>query len=220
MVEITDDRTMSVSSVHHGCVLNLFSERYSIDLVSIPSRVSKVIIGMDWLGPKGAMIDYEWQLVGVQTPSGGELAILGERDLHGPYICSATRAKRYLQEGCSGFLDYVADTRVEGTSSLSGLPIIRYFPDVFPEDLPRVPPERKVEFQIDLVPGAASIAKASYFLAPPEMKVLSMQLQELLGKDFIRPSSSLWGAPILIVKKKDGSIFSSPVGSSAGVLKM
>ena len=83
--------------------------------------------------------------------------------------------------------------------------MVREFADVFPEELPGVPPERQVEFKIDLVPGAAPIAKASYRLAPPEMQELSSQLQELLGKQFIRPSSSPWGAPILFVRKKDGS---------------
>ena len=68
-----------------------------------------------------------------------------------------------------------------------------------------MPPERQLEFHIDLVPGAAPIAKAPYSLAPLEMQELSSQLQELLGKGFIRPSSSPWGAPILFVKKKDGS---------------
>ena len=82
---------------------------------------------------------------------------------------------------------------------------MREFPDVFPEELPGVPPERQVEFRIDLILGAATIAKAPYRLAPPEMQELSSQLQELLGKGFIRPSSSPWGALILFVKKKDGS---------------
>ena len=89
--------------------------------------------------------------------------------------------------------------------SIDEVPIVCEFPDVFPEELPGVPPERQVEFRIDLVPGAAPIAKAPYRLAPPEMQELSLQLQELLGKGFIRPSSSPWGAPILFVKKKDGS---------------
>ena len=82
---------------------------------------------------------------------------------------------------------------------------MRESPDVFPKDFSGVPPERQVEFRIDLVPGAAPIAKAPYRLAPPEMQELSSQLQELLGKGFIRPSSSPWGALILFVKKKDGS---------------
>ncbi|GJW90994.1 hypothetical protein Tco_0168547 [Tanacetum coccineum] len=74
-----------------------------------------------------------------------------------------------------------------------------------PEDLSGLPPVRPVEFQIDLIPGAAPVAQAPYRLAPSEMKELSEQLQELSDKGFIRPSSSPWGAPILFVKKKDGS---------------
>ncbi|GJW58320.1 putative reverse transcriptase domain-containing protein [Tanacetum coccineum] len=76
---------------------------------------------------------------------------------------------------------------------------------VFPEDLPGLPPTRQVEFQIDLVPSVAPVARAPYRLAPSEMKELSKQLQELSDKGFIRPSSSPWGAPVLFVKKKDGS---------------
>ncbi|GJT89948.1 putative reverse transcriptase domain-containing protein [Tanacetum coccineum] len=77
--------------------------------------------------------------------------------------------------------------------------------EVFPEDLPGLPPTRQVEFQIDLVPGAAPVARAPYRLAPSEMEELSTQLQELSDKGFIKPSSSPWGAPVLFVKKKDGS---------------
>ncbi|GKF95275.1 hypothetical protein Tco_0288010, partial [Tanacetum coccineum] len=79
------------------------------------------------------------------------------------------------------------------------------FPNVFPEDLPGLPPTRKVEFQIDLIPGDAPVARAPYRLAPSEMKELSEKLKELSDKGFIRPSSSPWGAPVLFVKKKDGS---------------
>ncbi|GKF47272.1 hypothetical protein Tco_0137074 [Tanacetum coccineum] len=83
--------------------------------------------------------------------------------------------------------------------------IVRDFPDVFPEDFSGLPPTRQVEFQIDLIPGAAHVARAPYRLAPSEMKELSEQLKELSDKGFIRPSSSSWGAPVLFVKKKDGS---------------
>ncbi|GJU66036.1 putative reverse transcriptase domain-containing protein [Tanacetum coccineum] len=78
---------------------------------------------------------------------------------------------------------------------LEDVPIVRDFPEVFPEDLPGLPPARPVEFQIDLIPGAAPVARAPYRLAPSEMKELSEQLQELSDKGFIRPSSSPWGAP-------------------------
>ncbi|GJY39238.1 putative reverse transcriptase domain-containing protein [Tanacetum coccineum] len=88
--------------------------------------------------------------------------------------------------------------RLEGTR-------VQRLSQVFPEDLSGLPPTRQVEFQIDLVPGAAPVARAPYRLAPSEMKELSEQLKELSDKGFIRPSSSPWGAPVLFVKKKDGS---------------
>ncbi|GJU96373.1 putative reverse transcriptase domain-containing protein [Tanacetum coccineum] len=88
---------------------------------------------------------------------------------------------------------------------LEDVPVIRDFPEVFPDDLPGLPPPRQVEFKIELVPGAAPVARAPYRLAPSELKELSDQLKELLEKGFIRPSSSPWGAPVLFVKKKDGS---------------
>ncbi|GJU76101.1 putative reverse transcriptase domain-containing protein [Tanacetum coccineum] len=83
--------------------------------------------------------------------------------------------------------------------------VVRDFSDVFPEDLQGLPPIRQVEFHIELIPGAAPVARAPYRLAPAEMKELAEQLKELSDKGFIRPSSSSWGAPILFVKKKDGS---------------
>ncbi|GJZ38755.1 putative reverse transcriptase domain-containing protein [Tanacetum coccineum] len=88
---------------------------------------------------------------------------------------------------------------------LEDVPIVQDFPKVFPEDLPGLPLTRQVEFQIDLVPAAAPIARAPYRLAPSEMKELSEQLKELSDKGFIRPSSSPWGALVLFVKNKDGS---------------
>ncbi|GKD10315.1 hypothetical protein Tco_1190000, partial [Tanacetum coccineum] len=88
---------------------------------------------------------------------------------------------------------------------LEDVPIVWDFPEVFPEDLPGLPPTRQVEFQIDLVPGAAPVARSSYRLAPLEMQELSTQVQELSDKGFIRPNSSPWGALVLFVKKKDGS---------------
>ncbi|GJV76228.1 hypothetical protein Tco_1507812 [Tanacetum coccineum] len=83
--------------------------------------------------------------------------------------------------------------------------IVRDFPKVFPEDLPGLPPTRQVKFQIDLVSGAAPVARSSYHLAPAEMQELSTQLQELSDKGFIRLSSLPWGAPVLFLKKKIGS---------------
>ncbi|GJR69274.1 putative reverse transcriptase domain-containing protein [Tanacetum coccineum] len=116
-------------------------------------------------------------------------------------IISCTKTQKYMQKGFPIFLAHVTAKEVKDKSEkkrLKGVPIVRDFPEVFPEDLSGLPPTRQVEFQIDLVPGAAPVARAPYRLAPSKMK-------ELSDKGFIRPSSSPWGAPVLFVKKKDGS---------------
>ncbi|GKB79863.1 hypothetical protein Tco_0946758 [Tanacetum coccineum] len=107
-----------------------------------------------------------------------------------------------------GVMQRITTKKAEDKSKekrLEDVPIVRNFPEVLPEGLPGLPPARQVEFQIDLVPGAAPVARAPYRLAPSEMKELSEQLKELSDKGLIRPSSSPWGAPVLFVKKKDGS---------------
>ncbi|GJY82300.1 putative reverse transcriptase domain-containing protein [Tanacetum coccineum] len=124
------------------------------------------------------------------------------------HIISYSKTQEYMLKGCPVFLAHVTTKEVEDKSEkkrLEDVPIVRDFPEVFPEDLPGLPPTRQVEFQIDLIPGAAPVARAPYRLAPSEMKELSEQLKELSDKGFIRPSSSPWGAPVLFVKKKDGS---------------
>ena len=150
-----------------------------------------MIVGTDGLNMFGAMIDCEGQQVVVRTPSGGELVIFGEGTRIRSAFCSAASAQKYIQHGYMGYLAYVVDTRARKLVSVSDTPVVREFLDVFPEELPSMHPERRVEFMIDLVPGAAPIAKASYHLAPPEVLDLSYQLQELFDKQFIRPSSSL-----------------------------
>nr|GFB11681.1 putative reverse transcriptase domain-containing protein [Tanacetum cinerariifolium] len=113
-----------------------------------------------------------------------------------------------MAKGCQIFLAQISAKKDEGKSEgkqLKDVPIVQDFPEVFPEDLSGLPPARPVEFQIDLIPGAAPVARAPYRLAPSEMKELSEQLQELFDKGFIIPSSSHWGAPVLFVKKKYGS---------------
>jgi hypothetical protein len=89
--------------------------------------------------------------------------------------------------------------------SLEDVPIVREYPDVFPEELPGMPPDRDVEFLIDLLPGTGPIAKRPYKMDVDELKELKKQLREQLDKGFIQQSSSSWGAPVLFVEKKDTS---------------
>ncbi|GKD87100.1 hypothetical protein Tco_1358254 [Tanacetum coccineum] len=103
----------------------------------------------------------------------------GEREKSSLAICIYARAKRHLVRGCQAYLAHIIDTQ-KSTPCLDNIPVVRGFLDVFPEELPGLPPERQVEFCIDLIPGSTPIAKTSYRLAPSEMQDLMKQLQELL----------------------------------------
>ncbi|XP_055814461.1 uncharacterized protein LOC129884138 [Solanum dulcamara] len=129
--------------------------------------------------------------------------VVGERSLFSNIISTAL-AKKMIHQGCSVYLAYIIDTRVE-SPSLKDIPTVCDFPEVFPEDFPGLLPEREVEFPIELIPGSTPISITPYRMAPAELKELKTQLQELLEKGFIRPSISPWGAPVLFVKKKDGT---------------
>ncbi|GKA41052.1 putative nucleotidyltransferase, ribonuclease H [Tanacetum coccineum] len=169
------------------------------------------IIGMDWLAKYQAVIVCAEKIVRIPWRN-KTLIIQGDGSTQGNVtrlnIISCTKAQKYMEKGFPIFLAHITAKEVEDKSEkkrLEDVPIVQDFPEVFPEDLPGLPPTRQVEFQIDLVPGAAPVARAPYRLAPSEMKELSEQLKELSDKGFIRPSSSPWGALVLFVKKKDGS---------------
>ncbi|GJZ38516.1 putative reverse transcriptase domain-containing protein [Tanacetum coccineum] len=183
----------------------------SPNVVTVELGSFDVIIGMDWLSMYNAVIVCAEKIV--RIPYGNETLIIrgdGSSYEHGSRlnIISCTKTQKYLLKGCPVFLANVTTKKAEDKSKekrLEDVPIVQNFPEVFPEDLPGLPPARQVEFQIDLVPGAAPVARAPYRLAPSEMKELSEQLKELSDKGFIRPSSSPCGAPVLFVKKNDES---------------
>ena len=104
-----------------------------------------------------------------------------------------------------GYLAYMVETGKEG-ALVDEIPVVREFPDVFPDDIEGLPPDKEVEFTIDLIPGTEPISIPPYKMAPAELRELKDQLEELLSKGFIWPSISPWGAPVLFMKKKDGSL--------------
>ncbi|KAI3729056.1 hypothetical protein L6452_17703 [Arctium lappa] len=128
-------------------------------------------------------------MIQVPLSENGVVTIYGEKGKRSNSIISSLKARKFLAKGYPSYLAYVVDAKEE-KKSLEDVKIVQNFLDVFPEDLPGLPPERQVEFQIDLTPGAAPIDRAPYRLAPTEMREMMTQLQELLEKGFIRPSSS------------------------------
>ncbi|GJV56187.1 putative reverse transcriptase domain-containing protein [Tanacetum coccineum] len=176
-IKLADGRIAETNTVLRGCTLGLLGHPFNIDLMLVELGSFDVIIGMDWLANHHAVIVCDEKIV--RIPYGDEVLI-------------AQVTKKETE-------DKSKEKRLED------VPIVRDFPEVFPEDLPGLPMTQQVEFQIDLVPGAAPVARAPYRLAPSKLQELSTQLQELSDKGFIRPSSSPWGASVLFVKKKDGS---------------
>ncbi|GJY98540.1 putative reverse transcriptase domain-containing protein [Tanacetum coccineum] len=162
-----------------------------------------VIIGMDCLVKHNSVIVCGEKIV--RIPYGNKtLTVKSDKGMSRLKVISSIKACKYIERGCHLFLAYVTKKKPK-EKRLEDVPVICNFLEVFPVDLLGLPPPRQVEFRIDLVPRAAPVIRAPYHLAPSEMKELSIQLQELLEKGFIHPSSSPWGAPVVFVKKKDGS---------------
>nr|GEX15889.1 putative reverse transcriptase domain-containing protein [Tanacetum cinerariifolium] len=163
------------------------------------------IIGMDWLAKYQAVIAYAEKIV--RIPWGNETLIIhgdgsNQENATRLSIISCTKTEKYMMKGFPIFLEHITTKEIEDKSEkkrLEDVRLVQNFAEVIPEDLLGLPPTRPVEFQIDLVPGAAPVARAPYRLAPSEMKELAEQLKELTDKGFIRPSSSPWGAPVLFV---------------------
>ncbi|GKC97073.1 putative reverse transcriptase domain-containing protein, partial [Tanacetum coccineum] len=175
-VELADGKIVGIETIVRGCTLNFLNHLFNIDLMPVELGSFDVIISMDWLRRCHAVIVCDEKLV--RIPYGNETLI---------------------------FCGNESNNGIESRLTIISCSKAQEFSEIFPEDLPGLPPARPVEFQIDMIPGVAPVARAPYRLAPSKMKELSEQLQELSDKGFIRPSSSPWGASVLFVKKKDGS---------------
>nr|GEX24639.1 putative reverse transcriptase domain-containing protein [Tanacetum cinerariifolium] len=170
-VELADGRVVSTNTVLKGCTLNLVNHIFKIDLMSIELGTFDVIIGMDWLvkhdsvivcGEKVVRIPYENETLIVESDKG----------MSRLKVISCIKARKYVERGCHLFLAHVTEKKLK-EKRLKDVPIICNFPKVFPEELPGLPPPRQVEFRINLVSGASTVARVPYRLAPYKMKELS-----------------------------------------------
>ncbi|XP_052723892.1 uncharacterized protein LOC108325741 [Vigna angularis] len=188
---------IKTSTVCVRCPIEVEGRRYKVNLICLPLQDLEVILGMDWLATNRILIDCGKK----------ELVFPGEEEEE--LSVDRGQLKEDIMEGASCFLIMTyEDNEVERSSNdenSGGRTVVDDFPDVFPDEVPGLPPVREVEFTIDLVTTAAPISVQPYRMAPAELAELKMQIEELMDKKFIRPSVSPWGAPVLLVKKKDGS---------------
>ncbi|WVZ57819.1 hypothetical protein U9M48_008158 [Paspalum notatum var. saurae] len=161
--------------------LEIGAESFIINPVVLPHQGIDVILGMNWMTENNAVLDVGSKTVQLRSRVSGKVLRVHMPDMK--HMVAAVNA-----------------TEID---EIRKIPVVCDFPDVFPEELPGLPPDRDVEFRIDLVPSTAPVSKRPYRMAPDELKELKIQLQEQLDKGFIRPSSSPWGCPALFVEKKD-----------------
>ncbi|KAL2240784.1 UNVERIFIED_CONTAM: Transposon Tf2-12 polyprotein [Sesamum indicum] len=194
-----------VNSVRKGSLVRIGDVNLPVDLIVLDLKEFDVILGMDWLAQHKAIVDCYKNEVMIECSGESKVILVGDRQVVPVCVISAMEARRLMLEGCEAYLAYVVDTE-KVNPMLEEIPVVRDFPEVFLDDLPGLPPHREVDFAIETLPGVAPISIAPYRMAPVELHELKKQIEELLGKGFIRPSTSPWGAPVLFVKKKDGSM--------------
>jgi hypothetical protein len=153
----------------------------------LESKGIDVILGMDWLGNCKVLIDYAKKSVKMTTPKGKEMEFIAE-----PVVTA------------KGVANCAKMNQLDASQGLE-VPVVNKFPDVFPEELPGTPPDRDIEFVIELKPGTTPIYKTPFRMTTPELAEWKEHIRELLEKGFIRPSSSPWGKPVIFVPKKDGT---------------
>ena len=161
------------------------------DFILIDLKGLDVILGIDWLAANYASMDCFCKEVIFRRLGLPVVVFYGERRRAPSGLISAISARCLLQKGCKGYLAHVVDT-CSNEARLEDVPVVRDFLDVFSYDLPGLPPEREIDFPIDLVPGTTPISLPPYRMAPDELKELKAQLQELVDGVFIRPSISPW----------------------------
>jgi hypothetical protein len=197
--------SLTCRKVVENCPIVIGGRTLPANLVVFDMLGYDVILGMDWLSNHCASIDCRRKEISFRPSGAEEVKYCGSRVRATLPFLSAIQTKRSIREGDCAYLAYVT-TKFEGELKLEDVPIVCDYPDVFSEVYSGLPPDREIEFTIDLVPGTQPIHKAPYRMAPTELKELKEQLQELLDRGFIRPSVSPWGAPVLFVKKKDGTM--------------
>ena len=195
-----------VRVVFQSCVVRINTVETLADLILLePMEDIDVILGMDWLAACHADVGCYSKTVKFDIPGISPFVFKGDDCPTLASIISSMSAMQLMDKGNQGFLAVVRDVDAE-VPSLDQVSIVREFPDVFSDELPRMPPDREVKFSIELAPGVQPVSIPPYRMAPTELRELKVQLEDMLEKGFIRPSTSPWGAPVLFVKKKDGTM--------------
>ncbi|XP_070015782.1 uncharacterized protein [Nicotiana sylvestris] len=186
--------SVKVTIVYRGCIVSVQGRNTKADLIELEMVDFDVIIGMDWLYSCYAMLDCHAKIVRFQFPNEEVLEWEGSSASFVGKFISYLKAQQMIGKGCLTYLAHIINPESE-PPALQSVPVVREFPEVFPDDLPGLPPKRIIDFGIDLIPDTQPISIPPYRTALVELNELREQLKDLLDKGFIRPSVSLWGCP-------------------------
>ncbi|KAL5816180.1 hypothetical protein ACOSQ3_024558 [Xanthoceras sorbifolium] len=178
-----------VNRVFRNCPFGIQGYEFPGDLMELPFHDFDVILGINWLSRHQVMIDCSLKRVMLRLTDRIEVIMVGDMRDYFSNVISVITTQKLIRKGCEAYLAHVVDSR-RVNSSFQNIPTVCDFLDVFPEELLNLPPEREVEFVIDVIPGTIPVSITPYRMAPAELKELKIQLQELLDKGFIRPSVS------------------------------
>ncbi|XP_050896342.1 uncharacterized protein LOC127103094 [Lathyrus oleraceus] len=182
---------VTTSSVCLKCPLNICDKDFEVDLVCLLLSQLDVILGMDWLRVNNVYINYFAR---------GVLFLEPEKE--GDLFLSTQQVNEFVRDGAEIF-SLVESLKLIENGTLGEFPVVRDFHEMFPNEVSDFLLEREVEFTIDLISGTSPVSMTLYRMSPSELKELKSQLEGLLDKRFIRMSVSSWGAPVLLVKKKE-----------------
>ncbi|XP_073304535.1 uncharacterized protein [Primulina huaijiensis] len=205
-VSIPSEDQMLTSQIVKRLELLLQKNAVQAYLIVLPLPEFDIILGMDWLSTNGVAIDFRRRSVSIQPPNCKLFIFEAARHQQMSHIISCICARKLMMRGCQAFLASIVIVAEPVSQRLEEVEVVRDFRSVFPDDVSGIPPDREMDFSIQLMPGTMPISKTPYRLSPAEIKELKDQIQDLLDKGFIRPNFSPWGAPVLFVKKKDGSM--------------
>ena len=193
--EVSSDGGAQLVVACAKCPVRFGSVDFQVDLVCLPSKQMDVIFGVDWMLTFGVSINCLTKSITFSKPV----------DEVGGKFLTAKQVKNSLDGEASVFMMF-ASLKESSEKGVCDLPVVQEFPKVFPGDITDLQPEREVEFAFDLVPGTSPISIALYWMYASELGELKKKLEDLLKKQFTRPSVLPWGAPVLLVKKNDGSM--------------
>ena len=173
MIELANQDKILVHEVCPHCEIEISGHQFPANLIPFHLGEFDVILGMDWLSNHNARIDCKEKMVIVKAPNNEKVIFKGQKQ--NKQFLTIIQAKKLLHQGCEAYLAHVVDTQ-KTTPRLGEIRVVKEFPEVFPEELPGLPPDREIKFAIELAPSTEPVSKAPYRMAPVEMKELAIQL--------------------------------------------